>query len=196
MIYFLRHQKTFNNKFEVISGQTDSPILLEDIYVEKDFITKGIEIIYTSPSKRCLDTLKYIPNLTVTPRIDTRLLERNMGDFENGSRKELYEKYPEYFRIINNKILFRFQCTPPNGELFSEFKERVDSFCREMIFPDKRQNIMICSHNQTLKMIYFILKGEQPSEKIWEKVCFPNGEIVTYMMDSKKSNIKIGRAKI
>lgn len=183
MIYFLRHQKTFNNKYEVISGQADSPILSEDIYIEEDFMTKGIEIIYTSPSQRCLDTLKYIPNLTVTPRIDTRLLERNMGDFENGSRKELYEKYPEYFKTINNKILFRLQCTPPNGESFSEFKERVDSFCKEMIFPNKRRNIMICSHNQTMKMIYFILNGEQLSEEKWESIGFPNGEIVAYMRE-------------
>lgn len=185
MIYFLRHQKTFNNKFEVISGQAYSPILLEDIYVEKNFMTKGIEVIYTSPSQRCLDTLKYIPNLTVTPRIDTRLLERNMGDFENGSRKELYEKYPEYFRTINNKILFRLQCTPLNGESFSEFKERVNSFCKEIISPNKRRNIMLCSHNQTMKMIYFILKRKQPSETEWEEVCFPNGKIVAYMMEEK-----------
>lgn len=185
MIYFLRHQKTVNNKLGKISGQADSPILCENIYIENSCIIKQLDSIYSSPSQRCLDTLQCIPNFTIIPNIDKRLLERKMGDFENFSRKELYEKYPEYFENIDGNIRFRFKLTPPNGESFSEFKERISSFCKEEILPNKNRNILICSHNQAMKMMYFVLAGIQPSEKTWKNINFPNGKIVNYIIHSK-----------
>lgn len=185
MIYFLRHQKTVNNEFGVISGQADSPILVENIYTEKDDMVKYIDAIYSSPSQRCLDTLQYIPELPMSPTIDRRLLERKMGDFENFSRKELYKEYPDYFENTDGKIWFRFELTPPNGESFSEFTERISSFCKEVILPNKERNILICSHNQAMKMMYFVLEGIQPSEETWKRVTFPNGKIINYTFHSK-----------
>ena len=56
MIFFLRHQATFNNEFGLISGQADSPILKENICKENEDIIKNIKVVYSSPSQRCLDT--------------------------------------------------------------------------------------------------------------------------------------------
>lgn len=180
MIFFLRHQATFNNEFGLVSGQADSPIIKEKIYKENKENIKKIEIVYSSPSQRCLDTLHFIPELTVLPIIDKRLLERKMGDFENCSRQDLYQKFPAFFRNINGQIFFRFELTPPNGESFSEFEKRISSFCSEIVFPCQKRNILICSHNQAIKMMYFILKGYPPNEETWNKLKFPNGKIVAY----------------
>lgn len=183
MIYFLRHQTTFNNKFGLVSGQADSPIIKEKIHIENDENIKNIEIVYSSPSQRCIDTLHFIPELTKLPIIDKRLMERKMGDFENCFRQDLYQIFPDFFRIINNQICFRYELTPPNGESFSEFENRISSFCSEIILHCEDRNILICSHNQTIKMMYFILKGFPPTEETWNRITFPNGKIVAYTED-------------
>lgn len=180
MIYFLRHQRTYNNKNGIISGQTDSPIISYALDNELTTIMSHIDIIYSSPSIRCIETLRCIHNLTISPTIDNRLLERKMGDFENHPKTELYKNYPDFFRTTNNKILFCFKLTPPNGESFLDFSGRIASFCKEAILPEKKRNILICSHNQTMKMLYFILKGVQPTNECWDKNNFPNGKVVTF----------------
>lgn len=180
MIYFLRHQATINNEFGLVSGQADSPIIIEKIYKENEENIKNIEVVYSSPSQRCLDTLHLIPELMALPIIDKRLLERKMGDFENCSRQDLYQKFPAFFSNINGQICFRFELTPPNGESFSDFESRISSFCSEIIFPIQKRNILICSHNQTIKMMYFILKGFPPTKETWNRITFPNGKIVAY----------------
>lgn len=181
MIFFLRHQATFNNEFGLISGQADSPILKENICKENEDIIKNIKVVYSSPSQRCLDTLHLIPELQISPIIDKRLMERKMGDFENCSRQDLYQEFAAFFRNINNQIYFRFEYTPPNGESFLKFKSRITSFCSEIIIPCKERDILICSHNQAIKMMYFILKGFSPSEEEWNSITFPNGKIVAYL---------------
>ena len=186
MIFLLRHLKTYNNNFGCISGQTDSPILNENNIIENSNIMKYIDIIYSSPSKRCLDTLQYIPDLHMEPIIDNRLLERNMGDFEGCPRSALYHQYPDLFLNSNGKIQFRFELTPPNGDSYSDFSKRISSFCEEVMPFNEECNILICSHNQTLKMIYFVLAGIHPSKKDWGKITFPNGKCITYALRCKK----------
>ncbi len=137
--------------------------------------------MYSSPSQRCLDTLSLIPELKILPIIDKRLMERKMGDFENCSRQDVYQKFPDFFRNINNQIYFRFELTPPYGESFSEFKSRISSFCSEIIIPCKERDILICSHNQAIKMMYFVLKGFPLTEEEWNRITFPNGKIVAYL---------------
>lgn len=180
MIYLLRHQATYNNELGLISGQADSSILRETICKGNVDIIKNIEVVYSSPSQRCIDTLRLVPELKVLPIIDKRLQERNMGDFENGSRQNLSQEFPAFFRNIDGQICFRFELTPPNGESFLEFKERIDSFCLEEIIPRQECNILICSHNQAIKMMYFVLKGILPTKETWNRINFPNGEIIAY----------------
>jgi Fructose-2,6-bisphosphatase len=131
-----------------------------------------------------IDTMKnsqdsYIAKEKLPPTIDERLLEQRMGDFENRSRKELHKEFPACFSNIGGRGCFRFALTPPNGEAYSEFAERVSSFCEEIMSATEEKNILICSHNQAMKMMHFILKGIQPTEEAWYKISFPNGEIVS-----------------
>ena len=180
MIYFLRHLETSHNELGLISGQYDSPISKNRIVNDGCNAVSKIQSVYSSPSKRCVETLRLIPELPVPPAADRRLLERNMGEFENCSRQELYQCYPMFFKKINGRISFRFELTPPQSESFSDFRNRVASFCSEEILPYMEYNILICSHNQTMKMIYFTLKGLSPTEGDWNTFAFPNGEVIAY----------------
>ena len=121
-VILIRHVKTEYNETKRISGQADIAIL-QDTALE--FIDDFTGVIYSSPLKRCRQTLeKLCPKLLDSVVYDSRLTERCMGIFEGNKRFEMQQKFPEYF--IKGKLnVFK---TIPEGEAFSEFYERVYSF--------------------------------------------------------------------
>ena len=51
--------------------------------------------------------------------------------------------------------------TPPMGESFDEFKFRITSFSHSIEKMLLKNNIIICSHNQALRMLTAIIKDKQ-----------------------------------
>lgn len=177
MVFLLRHLKTINNEKGIISGQSEATI------VESSVINDGVihfyDYIFSSPSQRCLDTLDHLFNYEVKPTVDFRLNERNMGLFEGKSKSEAYELFPNMF-IKNKNIIFNVLLTPPDGESFDSFYSRTNEFYNDIILPNVDKNILICSHNQTLKMLHCILNNIIPSMDIWSDLHFSNGTTVMY----------------
>ena len=171
-IYFLRHFLTENNKNNIISGQSDSSICINkyDVYEKKMF-----DYVFCSPSLRCKETINTVSKLGIEWKqieYDERLYERNMGDLEGTRRDYASKKYPDLFR--NRKFIV--QCTPPNGETFFDFYERLYSFYSDIIDRKLRGNILICSHNQSLKMLYYIIFDMKITQQSWETLKFSNGK--------------------
>ena len=173
MIYLLRHQKTYNNLKGIISGQSESTIIEGNINKNQKYMISNINCIYSSPSKRCLDTLRNLTNMR--PIIDDRLLERDMGIFEGKKKEEIMQKYPGYFK--NKK--FSVFMTPPEGEAYDIFYRRIFSFYEELI-KDVKEDILICGHNQALKVLKAILQSEEVTQEYWAETNFENGTIIKY----------------
>lgn len=185
MIYFLRHAKTEYNYQNIISGQSDSPITCKPVLLSSK---QQFELIYSSPSKRCIETISYLENSTTTPKYDDRLLERYMGTFEGKSKENLKIDFPNLFKETNKKLNFNLFETPPKGESYDCFYERVYSFYQECIVPNNSKNILICSHNQTLKMLYFIYTKTPLTFDSWMRINVPNGKIIAIDEISEISN--------
>lgn len=172
-IFFLRHLKTLNNNMHIISGQSDSEI------IQVDYLTvnlSGFDKIYCSPSPRCIKTLELLGNNSFSTDsivYDKRLLERNMGSLEGILKMEGKKKYPELFMSETFNI---FQ-TPPQGESYESFKKRVNEFYNEILNTDERLNILVCSHNQTLKLLRLLVLGEDVTYQSWSEYSFKNGEL-------------------
>lgn len=172
-IFFLRHLKTLNNNMNIISGQSDSKIMQVD-YFEVDL--SGFDKIYCSPSSRCIKTLELLGNRSFSADnivYDKRLLERNMGSLEGILKTEGGKKYPELF--INET--FNIFKTPPQGESYESFKRRVNEFNNEMLNTNEHLNILVCSHNQTLKLLRLLVLGEDVTYQSWSEYSFRNGEL-------------------
>lgn len=172
-IFFLRHLKTLNNSMHIISGQSDSEIIQLDYLAEH---LSGFDKIYCSPSLRCIKTLELLGNNSISADdivYDERLLERNMGSLEGLLKTEGQKKYPELFMSETFNI---FQ-TPPQGESYESFKERVNSFYNEILDTDERLNILVCSHNQTLKLLRLLVLGKDVTYQSWSEYSFKNGEL-------------------
>lgn len=170
-IYCLRHFQTKNNKKGLLNGENFS------VPIEKGepiIFSSSIDMVLCSPALRCYQTLHYlISSMPVCKVVYTKqLLERNLGDLEGKSRVEMARQYPD---IFNGNRLSIFS-TPPNGESFSAFYNRILEI-KKICYKYESKNILVCSHNQTLKMLYFILTEKEITQNTWEALSFPYGKI-------------------
>lgn len=173
-IYFLRHLKTLNNKKGIISGQGDSEIIQKE-YLKINL--KQFDKIFCSPSLRCRETLKRLGNDFFSADnivYDKYLLERDMGKLEGMLKLEAEMVYPELF--INGSFnVFR---TPPQGESFGSFESRIYKFYNEILNTDEQLNVLICSHNQTLKLLRLLILKKDISYQSWSEYSFKNGKVI------------------
>lgn len=179
MIYLLRHLKTGNNANGRISGQSETVILNGEKIIDENGVVSRIQLIYTSPATRCLDTLK-IAGIKGTLIQDVRLMERNMGIFEGRIRNEIKAEYPEYFTFEKFDV---FQ-TPPKGETFKKFYHRLYAFYDENL-KDIEQDILVCSHNQVLKVLKSIIQHKEITRTYWNLQNFENGKIYSITQDEE-----------
>ena len=149
-LYVLRHCKTLFNEKNIVSGQTDCPLL--EYSVNYSILSKESQlesyILISSPLNRCVLTGKILQTqsgLQISSSTDSRIIERNMGILEGKKRCELFKEY----------------MTPPMGESFDEFKFRITSFSHSIEKMLLKNNIIICSHNQALRMLTAIIKDKQ-----------------------------------
>ncbi len=172
-IFFLRHFETEYNKMGVISGRSEANIVQErSIGVS----VKLFDIIYCSPAKRCRETINALDDVESGRIIITNcLLERNMGYFEGNKKSDLTKLYPDLF--YNNAFnLFK---TPPGGESYQDFYDRVNTFYKEYLVHSLEERILVCSHNQTLKLLRLLFLNKVIDYDAWREYAFPNGKIIT-----------------
>jgi broad specificity phosphatase PhoE len=134
-----------------------------------------METIYSSTMSRCRDTLGLMgyTSAGIMVRYDSRLIERCMGDYEGGKKCELIKAHPESF---SNGMFDVFQ-TPPNGESYKEFRDRVHQFYEECLANAGCGRILVCSHNQVLKMLRIFILGKEVSYESWSEWSALNGVV-------------------
>lgn len=181
-LYVIRHCATEYNASNLISGNSDVPII--DRTVDISCYTKSDRIkVYSSPLKRCIQTGNILKGKIGFKRmqLDSRLKERNMGIFDGVDRKICIQKSADMFTSDGKFILEK---TPPNGESFNDFYERVSRFWSDISIELKDYDIIVISHNQTLKVLYSIVNGLD-IKNIWKKIYFRNGSLVNLTLDAR-----------
>ena len=175
-LYFLRHFATKNNINGIISG--NSNVDVADLERKRFSKKCPISIILCSSLNRCIDTMEcYINDTKFTGKytICDDLKERDMGCLNGKSKSQAVSEHPMLFERVDNNIMFNVFKTPPNGESYFDFRKRVERFIdRTDLFSE---NYLICSHNQTLKMIYHIINRIDITLNSWRSLNFENGEV-------------------
>lgn len=175
-LFFLRHCKTVNNVKDIITGCKEVAVL-SDQKVYKDNLTFQKKMtILCSPLSRCKETVELLtPNLNFVPNIVIcdELTERSMGELEGMERCVAVDKYPELF--YDKKFIY--DMTPPNGENYLQICKRVDWFINNVLREYlQKGDVMLCSHNHILKIIYFKMTNISIEEN-WYTTKFANGKI-------------------
>lgn len=175
-LYLLRHFPTQNNINNIISGNQD--IYAVDVISNTFNVSYPVTKIVCSPLSRCIITMERYINDTGCKCeciICDDLEERNMGDLSGIPKKQAADEYPMLFERCGENAYFNIFKTPPNGESFDEFRLRIKNFLKKMDFSNEKY--MICSHNQTMKMIYHIIKNSAISLDSWKNLNFENGVV-------------------
>lgn len=143
-IYLIRHTKPFIEK-GICYGQSDIDVL--ETFNEESkkliqWLPKDIDILYSSPLKRCLMLSQKIQNaMVLKPDIvtDKRIIEMNFGDWEMKKWEEIdREESDTWIRNILTQ-------STPNGESFNTLNMRVTSFIDEIIVK-KQKRIGVITH--------------------------------------------------
>lgn len=114
-VRLIRHEKTKANVERRYVGQTDASILP----VLARSMTHSPEKVYGSALKRCLQTSQlYFPHATYVQH--ERLNEIHFGEFEMKTYADL-----QHNALYRAWIDDPFSITPPNGESFESFRQRV-----------------------------------------------------------------------
>lgn len=184
-LFFLRHLRTEHNVSACINGQS---IRLPVLEMRPIIGARDVDTVYCSPALRCRQTVECFSGTNSAQSIvySDMLLERDMGKLEGQKRDAAAAHYPELF----DGKQFRVFETPPEGEPFSDFMQRVRSFCANYL-ETASGDVVICSHNQFLKALYFIASKEQISEKRWKALSFPFGKMVPIKLGITLSNPEV-----
>ncbi len=160
-LIFMRHSKTSLNLSGTFIGQrTDVDIVSIDKRIIQEFLRKlgnfDMYIAYTSPSKRCYNTLMILKENGLNTdciRININLKEIDYGAIEGKDIEYLKKNYPEIINAWNEKLDIRF----PNGENTNDVLQRINVFISDLkteLLDDKfNSQCLICTHNVVLRCL-------------------------------------------
>ena len=158
-LILVRHGETLWNVQKRIQGRCNSPLTArgcQQAEVNGEVLAKeNVERIVASPAGRVKESLKHMavkPKVSV--RFDERLVERNMGLWEQLKWDVVREKWrADYFRCRVNPNKER----PPHGESLNDVEQRVGTLLRELLSDGATgvaaPPIAIVSHGGTTRSI-------------------------------------------
>ena len=180
-IYLFRHGQTEYNEKGLFTGWTDVPLSKNGVKdakkVAKKLEKKKIDIAFCSSLKRSRQTLrevlKHHPECKIV-MIDDRIVERHYGDLQRKKHSTIINKYGQKQYDIWHRS---YDIPPPNGESIKDVEIRVKSFIRDMKKLDKKLNIAISAHGNSMRPFrrYFekfskkeMMKLENPWDEYFE----------------------------
>lgn len=153
-IYLMRHAQTSDNLVRRYTGNSDKVGINKEGEMQlKNIVpfleSKDIQVILSSPFKRCLQTaLELKKFLRVNLITDRRLRELDYGKWQGLTSDEVKEKFPEIYKARGNDPV---NVAPPEGETLLEMQKRVFMAIRETISVNK--DSLIITHGSCIHAI-------------------------------------------
>lgn len=182
-LYIIRHAERWDGYTFPDIPNTDDLVPLstageaEAIKLSKCKDLENINIIYTSPTTRSINTIKYLAEKRKIPTYyDKRLLHRIFGEINHGDRKAVNDFISRQWQDFDYKLV--------DGESMNEVKLRFYRSLRDIISANRDKKILICSHGQPIATLlhdyhvikdYFDMKHEKPP--IYYKYTFADDDL-------------------
>jgi len=195
-IYLTRHGETEWNIQNRLQGWKDSPLTSKGINDAKALSQKisGIRFqsIYSSPSKRALNTAKILSGGNDIPIfLDENLREINFGDWEGKTKSEINERFENEFSSLWESPR-AYNHLPHNGESLKNVRKRVEEVLKNIIETNKDGNVLIVTHAVIVATIIAYFKNS-PIEKLWD-IPFVHGTCLTHIeidVENEHLNLKL-----
>ncbi|MFE5400943.1 histidine phosphatase family protein [Streptomyces sp. NPDC056580] len=153
----VRHAPTESNGAHVFMGSKDVPATADGLRLaaarSAAFSALGCTPIFTSPLQRASATARALfPTGLI--RTDSRLAERDLGEWAGQSQERVRADYPAAF--LDNGVLDpRF--TPPGGEDLATFERRIRAFLRDLAGVSQEGSPAAVSHNGWIRTALYVL---------------------------------------
>ena len=165
VVHLIRHEKTLANYEKRYIGWTDQSIVSKELHLQLPF---QVSEVYGSDLRRCEETAnQYFPQAKFIPYKSLR--ELNFGDFEMKTYEEL-KNNPIYRQWIDHPE----KVTPPNGESFEAFLNRVRSCFQQII--NKNGEYCFIVHGGVIRALLSIYGNK---EKTFQEIYVGHQEIYT-----------------
>jgi broad specificity phosphatase PhoE len=168
-LYLARHGETEWNVEKRMQGWKDS-LLTEKgkndaISLGKRLESVELEAIYTSTSKRAVDTAQLVCGERNIPiYYDEDLREIHLGDWEGKTHGEIKQLDPDGFECFWNKPHLY---SPKNGESFTDVQKRAFAAIQRIVTLHPSGNVLIVTHGVVLKTLLARFKN-MSIERLWE----------------------------
>jgi broad specificity phosphatase PhoE len=178
--FLLRHGEAAHNASGLVSSSREeqgrTPSELTDIgrrdvmEIAKELETDKIDVIYSSPYKRTMETAAIIAKrLGLKINREKRIRETEMGVLDGVTM----EKFREYFSGEEDRI----EKAPEGGENLKDVRGRVGDFINEMEKTHDGENILVVSHGDALRIMESVIEGFEENEDILGIEYFEPGEL-------------------
>jgi broad specificity phosphatase PhoE len=196
-IFFIRHAKTpgnipdphkgtrfigRNSDYRIISPEKEK---IKDL--KKKIKKENIEIVFSSPARRCKETCKLITDKE--PVEEGLLHEIDYGEVDKMLLKDAQEKYPELFQAWKQGKDPRY---PGGGENSQDVFNRVEEFV-EKVKNIPENKILACSHSFFFRALFGHTFGIPLKE--WFKVHPPHFELFEFELSDEDNLIYKGSEK-
>jgi broad specificity phosphatase PhoE len=182
-VILMRHLATAVTLSDRYVGDSDDCIVPEQsMTIPVEPLPQPI-LVFSSPARRCRETIAWIQGV-FSPSAFVRepiyldsLRERDLGFLGGMPKSEGRVRYPYLFRGDN----FLPDATPPGGETFSEFSERVRvsvERIRQELLQSHAACALVCTHKQFMKMAVCQALAADP-DVFWSQVDFTCGATCT-----------------
>ncbi len=172
-----RHGETVENSKRIIQGHLPGKLSEKGIDQAKKLAdrlkTDQIDFIYSSDLARAADTAKEIAKHHKVPiKFTKELRERNLGEFEGKTKKEL------------NLLEDKEWPDPENGETSEELYKRAEKFVHKLLHKHKNNTVLCVAHNGINRAITAVITNK----KTRDIECFSNTSITVFEIDEEKNH--------
>ncbi|MBN2168486.1 MAG: histidine phosphatase family protein [Actinobacteria bacterium] len=189
-LFLIRHGQTDLNRDRRFRGHTPAPLndqgRLEAERAGELLKDSSLEIIYTSPMPRAVETAEIISGITgCRVETDESFIDIDYGDWQGLTVEQVIEKYGvEPLQSWKEKPgEFQF----PNGDSVEEIRVRLGPALKKTVNSVKSGTAGVLSHLLVLKLCYLVMM-ELPSDWFW-KISLDNGSVGAFQYSSEEGFI-------
>lgn len=164
-LILVRHGETDWNVVGRYQGQEDPPLNARGLAQAESLAARldgsGLEVIYSSPLLRALQTAQLIAGrLRIPLHTEPRLMEIHQGDWQSRLRVEIEELYPDLFRRWEVEP---WEVSPPNGEGLRQVQRRVYAALDEILDAHAGGCVGIVTHRIPIALLKVRYQGLEAS---------------------------------
>lgn len=167
-IILVRHAECIGNITNRLSGRTNFDLTDNGVSQAKrlaqELKNKKIDIIYSSPLQRAIDTAKIIAeyNGNIDIRIDENLIEIDYGVCDVMSWNDINIQYPNIKKSW--KEIYHYPIDIPKQESFFTVSERMERSIKDIANTNKCKTVCIVSHGIAIQSYMFKLYKQDLNE--------------------------------